>query len=243
MLGYTAIAVILITVNTNRAADAVMALPLVLLIPGVALVKASPFQTAATSLGEMLLWTLLLSMGVSVIGGLILNYLGGLTRLHWLIFVDVVVILSITIEIIRDISSPAANSIQRRQLNISSAQAPRLVAVMVSLLLLGGSLGLSYVSASKTTEHFAELWLVPQKGQAATAQLGVKNVEGRTTRFVVSLYEGKKRVWHRSIGLSSGATWLIRVNRPFDTQLLATLKVPGHVVKEQYVTLSRSPYS
>jgi hypothetical protein len=243
VLALTAATVVGIEICHNRIINIVAALLLVLVLPGIAILQISRKSVWNLSRTETLVWIPIISMGVSVFGGIILNTLGGLNRFHWLVFVCAIVSIATITSLVsstdrkvrRSPSLIGENSVRLPWIRIGSA-------VFVGISLLCASVLLSYTSARDNREHFAEIWLVPtgkENLQKSSAQLGIQSFEGQTTNFVVSLYQGgSTELMRRTITLRNGATWSITVHRPRNTQLRATLGHTGTRGKLQFVVLS-----
>ena len=83
--------VVLAAVSSVGAVDIVFGLPLTLFLPGVALVWAVDPWKRQVKGAERTMWSFGSSIGIVILGGLILNLTGGLTRQHWLILTAAVV--------------------------------------------------------------------------------------------------------------------------------------------------------
>jgi uncharacterized membrane protein len=225
----TAISAVVIELFSNRLIDAVTAIPLALLLPGAAALLS--LDGDRVSIGERLLWTFLASIGISVLGGLGLNLVTGLTRDHWLLFESgvVLVLLCVNLGIGWRSSDSTPPSVPRR--NEKSGQRRLFVSASVAILLLAVALSISYVSANHSQERFAQFWLNPtvaQGLQLTSAQLGVQNFEGRTTHFAVSIYKGDSNApMRRTFTLRDGGTWSMQIKGDAKINLRATLRVAG----------------
>jgi hypothetical protein len=207
-------------------------------------------------IGERLMWTVLASLGITVLGGLLLNLVGGLTRDHWLVLIAILVCAGSIVALRRApegkgsekaIQSDAANdsqlesngTSQRRRLRLSD-----LSAIVIGLSLVVGALTLSQLSTTATSEHFAQLWLVPAPKNASSnsglAQLGVQNFEGKSASFLVNLYPAgsEKPMGTWPIVLRNRAAWTMDIRRPTTAALRATLSYPSEPkTPKQFVTL------
>ena len=85
----TALCAALAAVSSVGAVDIVFGLPLALFLPGAALVWAIDPWGRQVKGPERLMWSFGSSIGIVILGGLLLNLTGGLTRQHWLILISV----------------------------------------------------------------------------------------------------------------------------------------------------------
>ena len=225
----TAVAAIVIELSANRFIDAAAAIPLTLLLPGASALLY--LNGARFSIGERILWAFLASMGISVLGGLGLNLVTNLTRQHWLLFEACVVFIVLCINLGIHRVSGGSGSPSIAQHIEASGQKRLIVSVVVVIFLLVAALSISYVSANHSQERFAQFWLNPTVAhglQPPSAQLGVQNLEGRTTQFAVSIYKGDSNApMRRTFTLRDGGTWSIKIKRLSNANLRATLRVAG----------------
>jgi uncharacterized membrane protein len=223
--------------------DGAVGIILVLLIPGLAVRQALHLKAFYSLTIETLMWIVLTSIGISVLGGLILNLVGGLSRFHWMVFVIIIVIISSVITVVRLTNKEAGDASRMGARNRPGVtnRARMGTSVLLAIILVGLAVSLSYVSANNSRERFAQLWLVPTRNAAghSSAQLGIKNFEGRTTRFVVSLYTGGSNVpSKRLITLKNDGSWSVNVSRSANVGLRATLGLVGGEGKLRSVTLA-----
>lgn len=219
---FTAVAAVIILYSGNHVFTALAALPLVFLVPGIAVFRIVKRPTVNLPLGEAFVWIIVASMAVSVLGGLFLNVAGGLTRPHWLILVGSIVLVSTLASFFWN-STPSPKRAYNGSISVRNV-----LLLGVAAVLLVSAVTLAIVSSDSHTEHFAQLWLIPsntpEHGGAYSAQVGVKNFEGRNIRFVVTVYAGDSDVvLRRSINLNNGNSWMSQLQRPKRTGLRATL--------------------
>lgn len=178
---------------------------------------------------DRLLWAVGLVLAGTVLAGLILNLAGGLTRLSWIITLVIAVLAC----------AGAWLAISRRR---ERQQEPPLVPatgfalalptagyLLLAAALAGGAVWLAAASAGwPRTPGFAQLWLVPAKGAAAT--VGVRDsYPGRQT-FRLVLRSDAKTVGSWDLALAEGQTWQRAVTVPAGGPLVATLTTPGRVL-------------
>ena len=221
-----------------------------LLLPGAALIRACRINTRRMPVLELIMWILLVSIGASVLGGLVLNLLGGLTRTHWIIAISVFV-LACTITSIFTTSGGAHSHEYSQVKTVPRRPSHFRPSALLLYLLAGGVIAAAVVVAQLSTsaarERFSQLWLVPithstpdQDASQSLAQLGCHNFEGQSEQFVVSLYVGASlqpsERW--SVNLRNGAQWSVDVPRPAHSSLRGTLLISGsHSPADQFVTL------
>jgi hypothetical protein len=108
---------------------------------------------------------------------------------------------------------------------------PRFPFRSVVLLTVAAGLAVGAVLSSQLSmdrsspERFAELWLVPDPGAPARAELGFHNDEGRRTVFEVRVSSDGKLVGRWNVGLASGGTWTRYLTRRSDLPISATLSI------------------
>jgi len=264
LFGAMVVAQLLLLLTSEPWIDAAAAIPLVLVIPGLAILGSLEADRPRLAIGDAFVWSVVISFGSAVAGGLLLNLLGGLTRRNWLIYTAIVVTCA-TFVTIRTPSVTADNAISGgsikgatvphrgkgsvRRVNVSMRN---LGTATIGLIVLGASFALSYQSADSMRERFTQLWLTPISQSSATsrpdtsypeAQIGVHNHEGTEERYAVALFKGAgttaAATW--SIALGDGATWSKSLPRPPGTSLRVTLTYEsGRQQQVQYVTLESS---
>ena len=229
--------------SPQPAVTALASAPLVLYLPGATLlVGIDPHGHVVDGL-ERVFWSGAASIAVAISGGFVLNVVGGLTRLHWLVLLGLVTAAACVLGWLR-VLLPGSRRDGQPPATIVGTPAPaqplgptprspsRSLALLVgATLVLVGSLTLSYVSnAAATREHFVQFWLLPNPptagAYAAHAQLGILNSEGRTEVFeVVLLSEARLSVSHWRVVLANGRTWTYGFSRKPLEPLTATLSL------------------
>lgn len=203
------------------------ALPLLLILPGSALVLAVDPGNTRTVGGERLFWCLLASLAATIAGGLILNMTAQLTQSTWLAYLSGVVFVAALASMVR---RPEVNS-QSSPKQILAVRVGVLTALLGvgAVALVAGALALSvYSSSTENREHFVQLWLVPTPatagGTAQRAELGVTNYEGQRVRVDISIRTPDTVVLSRKrLVLDQGQTWTYRIFRPGLVPVTATV--------------------
>ena len=201
-----------------RPLDAIAAIPLVLLLPGAALVAAIDPWSARLRRGERLYWAFASSIATTILGGLFLNEVSTLDRFTWCLFLAFVIT---TASIISwDRNGPLGRHRVRRTVRRKGRQvSPR------SLLLLGcaagllaGSLVLSQVSSARASrEKFTQLWILPvpvnDADYASHFEVGIANYEGSRATFLVwVMVRGQTRRFWR-LQLDQAQAWQDTLSR------------------------------
>jgi hypothetical protein len=233
--------------STNRIVDAIAGIPLVTIIPGAAAISSWK-QSKKLALPESALWIVLISLGITVSGGLLLNLIGGLTRRNWLVFIGVFVAICFVLRLVQNRSGANHDSSDRtrsvRARAVALLRTKGFGIVMASVILVSGAVVVSYLSANATRERFVQLWMIPSghdPSGAPLATIGIKNQEGSNESFKLSIYgEKSKGIVDRMISLKNGEEWTAKIVRPSRATLRATLTVRhtnGQGTRPQVVSL------
>ena len=228
----TVLCVVPAAVSSVGAVDIVFGLPLVLFLPGAGLVWAiDPWGRQVKGAGRFM-WSFGASIGIVILGGLLLNLVGGLTRPHWLILTAAVVGASAVVGWLRGGQrsvEPAEETTadEEHADGLMGTLTLRAVALLVgAVLVVSGALVLSQrTSAESSREHFVQAWILPQPASNAfstTAQLGVRNEEGGPEVVTIRLRAGSHdSTW--TVGLKDGQEWTHEVSRPLGTTVSASV--------------------
>ena len=182
----------------------VVSIPLVLLLPGAALLAAT-LPGNRLSLAERLMLSLGLSLSLSVLVGLALNWtVHDFGREHWLVGLGAVTVIALGIALTRSRSQviktkrlpqPIDSS---RGASIGSETARRWTVTRrdVALLAIAGMLGTSAVLVARLgtrimpREGYSQLWMLPVEGSADQVQLGIHSFELADQSFLLDVGEG-----------------------------------------------------
>lgn len=206
--------------------------PLALLLPGYALSRLLlPRPGGGMSWVRQALWSVGLSLVVTVLGGLLLNLTpAGLNRVSWTILLVAVTLLATGAAALD--RRPAA---RRRPWRFSVRSAAYGVGALGAVAV---AVWLAYSGAAGQAQgDFAQLWLVP--ANANTATLGVRNERAGTERFTVNLTNGTQPVQGWEITLAAGQTW--QQNVPAGQPLTATLTQPDRTTQTVTLTTATPP--
>jgi hypothetical protein len=187
---------------------------------------------------DRVMWAVGLTLAWTVLAGLVLNVVGGLTRLSWAIALTVTglacagVLLAVRK---RGARREPRNGGRREPKNGGLPLSPLTGGfLLLAALLAGGAVCLAAASANwQRSPGFAQLWLVHAKGTSAT--LGVRdNYPGRQA-FHLTLRGGNRTVASWDLRLAHGETWQRTVSAQLGgklagSKLAATLTTPDRVL-------------
>ena len=244
----TALCAALAAVSSVGAVDIVFGLPLALFVPGAALVWAIDPWGHQVKGPERLMWSFGSSIGIVILGGLLLNLTGGLTRQHWLILISAVVAVCAVVGWVRsgtqaaveDPSGAPEGEEPARWVTALSLRA--LVLLVAAVLVVSGALVLSQrTSAESSQEHFVQAWILPQPSgnvYSTTAHLGVRNREGGPESLVIRVSVGSSHSSTWTVDLKDGQEWTHQVSRNPGERVSATVATasrPSSILAHVYL--------
>ncbi len=195
------------------------ALLLVLVLPGLAITRVL-FPTRTQGVWEVILFSIALSICVTVIGGLALHVaLIGLTKGSWAtLLAGVTIAAALTAEArtrrMRGVGAPFIDGPRSPTDRVRSAPSIRgrwLVNGALFGLALG--VGISAVSMARTplpargVEGYTALWLLPGDRGERYLDVGVQSSELETTKYRLEVRIGRGRVLTYRFVLTTGADW------------------------------------
>jgi uncharacterized membrane protein len=201
-----------------------LALPLVLLLPGYAIVAAL-FRPGALRPAEVAVLSLALSIAATIFSGLLLAAVSvRLTAPPWM---DLLAAITVAGGVRASVRGHARDLVAPRvRLRVVEA-----AALAGALVLLSGAavLGFTPLAPPKGTPGTSSLWLVPASGGVNAACVGVINQELKTTSYTVAVdVAGKTAAQFGPFTLAAGASWTrvvaVKPGRPVVT---ATLRKAG----------------
>ena len=158
----------------------IVALPLVLFLPGYALVAAI-FARGRIPLRHMLVLSIGLSLAVLALGALLLNYLpGGIRAGWWALLLVIVVFAAARAAAIRRPSHRAAPSPSwRPQLNPAKSAlfAGGCLAIVAAIVLAFTPVG------AKDALGYTQMWIQPLKGAKTGVEIGVGSAEQKEASY------------------------------------------------------------
>jgi hypothetical protein len=178
---------------------------------------------------DRMMWGTGLVLAGTVLTGLLLNLVTGLTRLSWAVALAVVVTAVACAGLVirrRRADGVAHAPVRRRGFRPSPVTGGFL---LLAAVLAGGAVWLANASAGwQHQAGFAQLWLTP--ATEATSTLGVQdNFPGQQT-FHLVLSDNGKTVGSWDLSLAEGQAWQRTVARPAGSKLAATLAAPGQAL-------------
>lgn len=236
----TAIVVVALTLSraSSVGATKLLALPFVLILPGY-VITGAVFPRGALGSIERLTVSLGLSLSVTVLGGVALNWTPwGLQPESWAVLLGGITVIAGGVTLVH----------YRRFYN-GVAIRPRVplrpregVLLALAAVLALGALGIARVGAStQQTPGFTQLWMLPSAGAGSgTVSLGVKNMEGVALTYRLQLLAGGTtiREWE-AIELTPGGEWGTTVQipsiQPDDAEVEARIvreDVPGIIYRQ-----------
>ena len=170
-------------------------LPLVLILPGYALAAAFflPGEISRELRGVL---SVALSVGVSVLGGLIVQLVLALDRPVWATLLAIVTVLAIGVAFRRRDAMPADGaqpSLRGLWVGVVSA-----VAVLAAIAIAGGAISIATEGVHRQLDQsrFSSLSLAPHgpSGIASSVTVGVSNHEGRAVAYRVTVKRGTQAI-------------------------------------------------
>lgn len=185
---------------------AVLAVPLVLILPGYALTMAV-LPNPTLGFVEQLTFTLGLSLAVAAVGGVILNLTPwGLQAGTWAAWLGTVTVVAGVIALLRRRVQSASSS----RPMIADLSAHQLLMFGLAICITLGAIGLArYGAERQQSASFTQLWIQPADERGApNVRIGVENMERRPTQYRLEL-KSDGSVIHEwpSIDLAPGKTW------------------------------------
>lgn len=192
------------------AASLVFAAPLALFAPGYAIVAAT-FARRPLDRAPRLVLSLTLSLAVLALGGLFLDYLGGIHGFSWAALLLLVVVGCCRAAALRREGGPRPSPPRLpRPSGLEAALGLGAIAVVVAALVLA-----STNLPAKSAVGYTELWIVPRaESEGSEAEVGVKSQEQQTTEYDLGVRIGKDQLIRRSFALAPGEETVVVVGPP-----------------------------
>lgn len=192
------------------AASLVFAAPLALFAPGYAIVAAT-FARRRLDPPRLLALSLALSLAVLALGGLVLNYLGGIHGFSWGVLLLLVVLGCCRgAALRRERGSEPLRPRMPRPSGLEVGFAVGGLAAVVAALALA-----STTLPAKDAVGYTELWIVPRpESGGSEAEVGVKSEEQQTTEFDLGVRIGARQLIRRSFVLAPGEETVVTVGPP-----------------------------
>jgi uncharacterized membrane protein len=188
----------------------ILALPLVLLLPGYALTSAL-FAGRAPGFAERLVFSLGLSLVIVVLGGLALNWTPfGLQADSWSVLLSGITLGACAITLVRrreqSISASRWSAVGNTGLTFRQG-----LLLSQAVVVVLGAMIVSYIGAAQQPlPGFSQLWMLPVSGAKSgnAVRLGVSNMELTTMQYSLDVSMGDKLIkdWP-SISLKPNEKW------------------------------------
>jgi hypothetical protein len=185
----------------------VFAIPLLLFLPGYA-ITAAAFAKRPLPAPQLLLLSLALSLATLVLGGLVLNYIGGIHPLSWALLLLLVIFAACRVAAVR--RGVGGKGLRLRRPSLGGLQAAMLlgaVAAAVAALVLS-----STTVPADDALGYTQLWILPQPGTAGSkAKVGVRSQQQTSLDYDLRVRIGSDAVLRRSFRLAPGETRLVKL--------------------------------
>lgn len=211
--------------------------PLVLFLPGYALVEA--LRPPQLDLVQRLVTSIGASLAVVILIGIALNWLpGGIDRASELSSLSGITVLGVAVAWARRRRlrhAKPAGRVGQIRLGVTPGL---LLACLAAIALAASGLWIARRAAlhQQRIDSPTQLWLLPDSSGTRSVRVGVKNADGGGVTYRLRVTDGSAIVkeW-RSIVLPAGASWTASVKLPADS-------VHDRVEATLYRLGSRSPY-
>ena len=201
--------------DSNVVARTVVALPLVLVLPGYAVVNAA-FPDGTLGIAERFALSLGLSLLLCVAGGAVIDWTQwGLRAGSWIVLLGGVTLLACFVSLARPRRAPVAEA-GTRIVAWESEPSPRTYRIWrlrdVTLLTLAVAISAAagwaaIAGATVPREGFSQLWMLPLDG-GGEVRLGMRSAEFAATDYTVRLVADDTTVLRsEQIRLEPGAQW------------------------------------
>jgi Protein of unknown function (DUF1616) len=216
--------------------------PLALFAPGYAIVAAAFARHRRLNRPRLLVLSLALSLAVLALGGLFLNYLGGIHAGTWTILLLLVVAGCCRTAALRRDYPP-----EPLPLRLPKPGGAKLGLALAGLAVVVAAFVLASATLpAKSAVGYTELWIVPElESEGSEALVGVRSEEQQTTEYDLGVRIGKQLV-KRSFVLTPGEGTTVRVGPPLapaspTVPIVATLLLdsdPSYVYRRVESTLT-----
>jgi hypothetical protein len=189
-----------------------------------------------------MMWGAGLVLAGTVLTGLLLNLVTGLTTLSWAVALAVVAACAGGVRLVRrrgaqkpaspPVTDAGTDAVKPAPVRRIGFRFSPITAGFLALaaVLAGGAVWLANASAGwQHDAGFAQLWLTP--ATEATSTLGVRdNFAGQQTFRLVLRGDGGKVLGAWDLSLAQGQAWQRTVARPAGSTLIARLGMPGQTL-------------
>jgi uncharacterized membrane protein len=185
-------------------------LPLMLILPGYALVAA--FAGGALGIAERVVLVIGLSLGTAAVGGLLLNFLPwGLTPVSWALWFGLITLVGGIATLVRrrnatTVTGASVTGTSRDwTMGLNPKQAGLLGAAAVIAI---AALLVARAGVEDQTSRFTQFYMLPDETNRTSVKLGVVSTEAATTKYILKLEAGGRVLQEWSnIELKPGERW------------------------------------
>lgn len=184
--------------------QALVALPLVLFLPGYAVTLAL-FPRNVLESAERLLFSVGLSIGLTILGGAVLNLLpGGLRENSWSLILVAITLTASAVALARK-HEPLTTTLQWR----GKVRLANILQYELAVLLLMGAVWIARQPApTSRVTGYTSLWMVPEQARSLTFTIGINSAETETTKYRLELQlSGKVFEEWDNLELAPGQVW------------------------------------
>lgn len=247
LLTVSAVCIGVASLSTSLVADVVAGVPLIAYLPGAALVSALDRRRLQVRSIERQAWIVGASLGLDVLGGLVLNLTGGLTRTSWLIWIAAVIFGCMALNLALRLMPRMSNETAADTLTIpegtavTAAEAPggserqrvtvrQCLILVVAAAICVAALVLSvHTDAISSREEFVQAWVLPRPAvdvASPSVEVGIQNRMGGEQTFIVRVVVGSGQAVAFTVTLQNGESWTHVVSR-HPGELVESMVSPG----------------
>jgi hypothetical protein len=211
---YAAVAAIVVLLHAPPALTAVLAGPLVLLVPGLALLAALDLPGQAEYPGRRLVLSIALSLATTALGGLILNAVADLRATPWLIWLVAFTFVCSAVGWLRvssaeGLAAEAAAARRSAAQRFGSAPWHQLALAGIAVLLFAGAAVLTEESSrSHYDKPLTQFSLAPAAGSNGhSVRLTIANLTPNTEEMDLTLFRGSFQIATVPVKLLPSHSW------------------------------------
>jgi hypothetical protein len=211
---YAAVAAIVVLLHAPPALTAVLAGPLVLLVPGLALLAALDLPSQAEYPGRRLVLSIALSLATTALGGLILNAVADLKATTWVIWLVVFTCACSAVGLLRASSAEGMaaevaavrHTLTRR---FRSARWHQLAVAGLAVLLFAGAAVLTQESSrSHYDKPLTQFSLAPSAGSNdRSVRLTITNLTPSTEKMDLTVFRGSIQIATVPVSVLPSHSW------------------------------------
>ncbi|HXP38100.1 MAG TPA: DUF1616 domain-containing protein [Solirubrobacteraceae bacterium] len=198
---YAAVAAIVVLLHVPPVLATVLAGPLVLLVPGIALLAALDLPGQAEYPGRRLVLSIALSLATTALGGLILNAVADLRATPWVIWLVVFTFVCSAVGWLRassdeGLAAEAAAARHSATQRVRSAPWRQLAVAGIAVLLFAGAAVLTEESSrSHYDKPLTQFSLAPAAGSHGhSVRLTIANLTPNTEEMNLTLFRGSSQI-------------------------------------------------